>query len=219
MTFIDEEIGKIVDALKKKGIYDNSLICFISDHGDMLGDHNHWRKTYAYEGSSAIPFIVKLPANNEVTKKTGSVIEEPVEIRDVLPTFLEAANITIPQEMDGLPVQKLMTGKENEWRKYIDLEHATCYSNDNYWCALTDGKIKYIWFFNTAKEQLFDLEKDPQEVLNLVNNKKYKKQLENLRAEMVNHLSVRGDEWVKDGNLVQREKALLYSPNYPKKNK
>ena len=78
VTFIDEEIGKIVDALKKKGIYDNSLICFISDHGDMLGDHNHWRKTYAYEGSSAIPFIVKLPANNEVTKKTGSVIEEPV---------------------------------------------------------------------------------------------------------------------------------------------
>ena len=57
VTFIDEEIGKVIKTLKEKGIYDNALICYISDHGDMLGDHHHWRKTYPYEGSVHIPYI------------------------------------------------------------------------------------------------------------------------------------------------------------------
>jgi len=58
ITFIDEMVGEIIQALKEKGMYENSIICFTSDHGDMLGDHHHWRKTYAYEGSSNIPFIL-----------------------------------------------------------------------------------------------------------------------------------------------------------------
>lgn len=59
VTFIDEEIGKVIKTLKEKGIYDNALICYISDHGDMLGDHYHWRKTYPYQGSVHVPYIVK----------------------------------------------------------------------------------------------------------------------------------------------------------------
>lgn len=62
VTFIDEQIGLILRALRARGMYDDALICFVSDHGDMMGDHHHWRKTYAYEGSAHIPFIVKFPA-------------------------------------------------------------------------------------------------------------------------------------------------------------
>ena len=98
------------------------------------------------------------------------------------------------------------------------MEHATCYSDHNYWCALTDGKIKYIWFVHTGEEQLFDLVKDPKETKDVSKERKYRKQLEELREALVNHLSERGEEWVKDGKLVTREKTLLYSPNYPKKN-
>ena len=57
VTFIDEEIGKVIKTLKEKGIYDNALICYISDHGDMLGDHYHWRKTYPYQGSVHVPSV------------------------------------------------------------------------------------------------------------------------------------------------------------------
>ena len=88
VTFIDEQVGRIVDELKKKGMYDNALICFVADHGDMLGDHHLWRKTYAYEGSAAIPFIIKLPENMKSSLKPGEKIEAPVELRDLLPTFL-----------------------------------------------------------------------------------------------------------------------------------
>jgi len=80
ITFIDEQIGRIVQALKDKGMYDNALIIFVSDHGDMMGDHYHWRKTYPYEGSVHVPCIAKWPASvGEVAEK----IDNPVELRDV----------------------------------------------------------------------------------------------------------------------------------------
>lgn len=216
ITFVDEQVGRIIETLKKKGMYENTLICFTSDHGDMMGDHHSWRKTYAYEGSTAIPMIVKVPQSMKEVQEKGTIIENPVELRDVLPTFLDMAGKEIPQAMDGDSMLKLIKDKNAAWRRWIDMEHATCYSEANYWCALTDGKIKYIWFIHTGEEQLFDLEKDPQETKNLIGERKYRKQLAELRGAMVEHLSVRGEEWVKDGRLQTRAKAMLYSPNYPK---
>lgn len=216
ITFIDEEIGRIVAALKANGMYDNTLICYTSDHGDMMGDHHHWRKTYPYEGSTHIPYIVKWPETSGITK--GVKVTEPVELRDFLPTFLEAAGSEIPTQMDGASLFKLVDGRKSEWRKYIDMEHATCYSPDNYWCALTDGSIKYVWRFHTGQEELFDLINDPHELTNHIGNKKYKKRVDELRAAMVEHLSERGEEFVKDGKLQVLKRTVLYSPMFPDEN-
>lgn len=214
ITFIDDEIGEIIKLLKEKGMYNNALICFTSDHGDMMGDHYHWRKTYPYEGSAKIPFIVKWPQSLPAIQ-SGSAIEQPVELRDFLPTFIDVAGGTVPEEMDGASLRSLAEGKILGWRKYIDLEHATCYRKENYWCALTDGKIKYVWNFNTGTEQLFDLVKDPGELHECASDKKYSKKLIEMRKAMIDHLTERGDTYVKDGQLVVRAKTLLYSPNYP----
>ena len=216
VTFIDEEIGKVIQALKEQGMYDNSLICYISDHGDMLGDHHHWRKTYPYEGSSHVPYIVKWPSTCNFAK--GTKIETPVELRDLLPTFLEMAGGTVPADMDGQSLLNLMNGNMGKWRKYLDLEHSTCYSDDNYWCALTDGKLKYIWRFHTGEEELFDLSKDPHELKDLSKDKKYKSQLLLMREAMVKHLSERGEEYVKDGKLQVLKRTILYSPLFPDEN-
>lgn len=213
VTFIDEEIGKLIQLLKEKGMYDNALICYVSDHGDMLGDHHHWRKTYPYEGSTHIPYLVKWPSNYHFAK--GEKREQPVELRDLLPTFLEVAGGKVPDDMDGMSLLKLMNGEGAAWRKYIDLEHATCYSADNYWCALTDGRVKYVWRFHTGEEELFDLSKDPHELKNMVGNKAYKKKLNELRQAMVLHLSERGEEFVKDGRLQVLKRTVLYSPLFP----
>ena len=197
-------------------MYDNSLICFVSDHGDMLGDHHLWRKTYAYEGSSAIPYIVKLPKNMPTVLPAGSESDAPVGLQDLLPTFLTVNGQKVPDAIDGMSLQQLWSGESGTWRKYIAMEHNTAYFPENYWCALTDGKIKYVWFFHTGQEQLFDLTKDPQELRDLSTVSRYRKQLAAMRQEMVSYLSERGEEWVKDGQLVVRKKNLLYSPNYPK---
>lgn len=216
VTFVDEEIGKVIQALKEEGMYDDALICYVSDHGDMLGDHYHWRKTYPYEGSSHVPYIVKWPAKYHFEK--GGKVDAPVELRDLLPTFIDVAGGTVPDGMDGQSLVNLMNGNAGKWRKYIDLEHATCYSPDNYWCALTDGKIKYVWRFHTGEEELFDLVNDPHELKNVAKEKKYRAQLALLREEMVKHLSERGEEFVKDGKLQVLKRTVLYSPLFPEKN-
>lgn len=215
ITFIDDQVGQIVKALKEKGMYDDAIICFTADHGDMLGDHHHWRKTYPYEGSTHIPYIVKWPANVRKDLPTGASIEQPVELRDFLPTFIDLAGGAVPPDMDGRSLLPLVQGGSAGWRKYIDLEHATCYSDDNYWCALTDGKIKYIWNFHNGKEQLFDLAADPLEKHDCAADAPYASTLKECHAAMIEHLAERGDSFVKDGELVTRASTLLYSPHYP----
>ena len=216
ITFVDDQIGQIIQTLKDKGMYDNAIICFTSDHGDMLGDHYHWRKTYPYEGSTHVPFIVKWPKGFSKKVPDGAKIEQPVELRDFLPTFIDIAGGTVPPDMDGASLINLVRGNTKSWRKYIDMEHATCYSEDNYWVALTDGKIKYVWNFHNGSEQLFDLAKDKHELHELSKDPAYKKQLLALRQAMVEHLSERGEGFVKDGKLIVQKSTMLYGPNYPK---
>ncbi|MFC2121818.1 arylsulfatase, partial [Bacteroidota bacterium] len=217
ISFIDEQLGEILNALKKKGMYEDALIMFSSDHGDMLGDHHHWRKTYAYQGSANIPFLMKWPSNIKSKVDRGSRMDYPVELRDFLPTFLDAAGKDVPEDMDGKSLLTLVEEKNPEWREYIDMEHSRCYRKENNWCALTDGKMKYIYFFYEGKEQLFDLIKDPGEITDLVEENKSHEDLKLWRKRMVDHLSERGEDFVKDGKLMVRKESMLYSPNYPGK--
>lgn len=217
ITFIDEQIGHIIRTLKEKGMYDNALICYTADHGDMMGDHHLWRKTYPYQGSVQVPYIVKWPQSMECSVPSGSKLEMPVELRDFLPTFIDMAGGQVPPDMDGRSLASLVrTGASAPWRKYLDLEHATCYRPDNYWCALTDGRTKYVWNFHNGEEQLFDLTRDPGEERDLAPISSHANLLKEMRAEMVKHLSERGDNYVKDGRLVTIPKTILLSPNYPK---
>jgi len=216
ISFVDDMVGEIIQTLKDKGIYENSIICFTSDHGDMMGEHYHWRKTYPYQGSTHIPYILKWNGSFKSKVNKGSKLDYPVELRDFLPTFLNAAKSTVPEGIDGKSLLTLLENKNPKWREYIDLEHATTYDKDNYWCALTDGKMKYIWTFSTGSEQLFNLDKDPNEIDDLSAVARERDNLEKWRQRMVEHLQIRGDGFVKDGKLVVRNETMLYSPNFPK---
>ena len=215
VTFIDEQIGRILATLKKRGLYDNTLILFFADHGDMLGDHHLWRKTYAYESSANIPMILRWPKSMAMDQQRGRTLPQPIELRDVLPTFLDAARAPIPSRLDGKSLLDLVRGNTKDWRPYIDLEHSMCYDQDH-WTALTDGRFKYIYFAYDGREQLFDLEKDPNELHNLAGDPASEPVLKEWRSRMVKHLSERGEEFVSGGKLTIRKKRLLYSPNYPK---
>jgi arylsulfatase A-like enzyme len=215
VTFIDEQIGRILATLKKRGLYDNTLILFFADHGDMLGDHHLWRKTYAYESSTNIPMILCWPKGMGMDGQRGRTLPQPTELRDVLPTFLDAARAPIPGHLDGKSLLELVRGNTKSWRPWIDLEHSMCYDQDH-WTALTDGRFKYLYYAYDGKEQLFDLTKDPGELRNLAQEPASEPVLKEWRDRMVEHLSERGEEFVSGGKLTLRKKRLLYSPNYPK---
>jgi len=215
VSFVDEQIGRILKALKDRGLYENTLILFLADHGDMLGDHHLWRKTYAYEGSSHIPMILRWPRTFGLEHRRGSQIAVPVEVRDVLPTLLDAAGALIPDHLDGRSLLELVRNPAAPWREWIDLEHAATYSPQNYWSALADGRWKYIYHAYTGEEQLFNVHEDPGELHDLAKDAGYRRVLRKWRDRLIQHLSERGEPFVAGGKLLIRKKSVLYSPCYP----
>ena len=217
ISFVDEQLGRVLEALKKRGELENTLIIYTSDHGDMMGDHYMWRKCRPYEGSANIPMILRWPENLQLKAKRGQTRSELVELRDVLPTFLDAADMPKPQIMDGVSMLNIL--KNKSWRKILDLEHSQIYEKDNAWVALTDGKYKYIYFTLTGQQQLFDLQKDPMEMNDLTREEQFgtnKNLVKKWRKKMIKHLQIRGETWVKDGDLVIQKKSTHIGENNPK---
>lgn len=213
-TFVDEQIGRILDVLEKRRLLDETLILFLSDHGDMLGDQNLWRKGYGYEQSAHIPMLMRPPSGMGLGS-AGQVISNPVEIRDVLPTFLDAAGAPVPASIEGRSLLHLLRSKGADWREYIDLEHNICYSPENHWNGLTDGRWKYLYHAQNGEEQIFDLVSDPHELKDISGVKAHESELKLWRGRLIAHLEERGDKWVKSGRLVPRPKGMPLSPNFP----
>jgi choline-sulfatase len=215
VSHVDEQIGRVLQALEKRGWLEETLILFIADHGDMTGDQNLWRKSYAYEPSARIPMLMRWP-KGLVSVERNTVSAAPVEIRDVLPTFLDAAHATAPKPLDGVSLLSALR-EPTKWRQFIDLEHDVCYSPANHWNALTNGRTKYIFHARDGEEQLFDLAQDPSELNDLSGDSSQSQTLSEWRLRLVKHLATRGDRFVKNGKLALRPESYLYSPNYPQK--
>jgi arylsulfatase A-like enzyme len=211
-SFLDEQIGRILESLEKRGWLDETLILYTADHGDMTGDHHLWRKSYAYQASARIPMLMRCPAGL-IASVPGQTLAQPVELRDILPTCLDAASAPAKPELDGRSLLSAVRGET--WREYIDLEHDICYSPENHWSALTDGRWKFIFHAFDGREQLFNLEEDPGELHDLAAEPAEEAQLHRWRNRLVEHLAERGERFVKNGKLQLRRERYLYSPNYP----
>ncbi|HIE51921.1 MAG TPA: arylsulfatase [Armatimonadetes bacterium] len=200
-THLDYELGRLMEALARMGVLENTLIIFTSDHGDMMGDHHLHRKTYAYEGSARIPFLVRYPANFDLP--TG-VFEQVVGLQDVMPTILEAAGVPIPDTVTGRSVFDAVRGRE--WREFLHGEHSPCYSLEEAMHYLTDGREKYIWFPATGEEQFFDLLNDREERHDRAKDPAYGVRVTFWRQRLIDLLGRRGDGF-SDGKrlLVRRE--------------
>lgn len=215
ITFIDHQIGRLLYEFKKMDPEqaDNTFIVFTSDHGDMMGDHHHWRKTYAYEGSARVPMIMSYPKSWNLER--GAVYDRVVEMRDVMPTLLDAAGVGVPESVDGCSMLGLARG-ESDWRDWLMGEYTSCYGEEfgmQYGVSTTE---KYIWFHHTGEEQLFDLEKDPGETRDLVGDPAFAGRVELWRKRLAAENETRGDPRSAKGELVVQEmgKALRLSPNY-----
>ena len=212
VTFIDHQIGRLIYELRREApeVWRNTLIVFTCDHGDMLGDHHLWRKTYAYEGSARIAMIIRPPLTWDCPR--GQVRDEVVELRDVMPTFLEAAGVAIPETVDGMSMLGMARGEMARWREYLLGEHDWCYSHEQANYYLTDGRWKYIWFPYLGTEQLFDRGTDPAEEHDLAPGGG--DELERWRGIMTEELAARDCGLVTDGKLrtLGLDEAI-YSPH------
>ena len=201
ISFIDTQIGRLLNWIGRHqpSVIANTMFIFTSDHGDMQGDHHMWRKTYAYEGSARVPFIVVPPPASGNGERR--VAEEVVELRDVMPTCLDAAGVPIPPTVDGQSLLPLTRETPDQWRPYIHGEHCTCYSSEQEMQYVTNGKRKFVWLPRLDVQQFFDLENDPGECRNLVDDPARQDEVEQFRGYLVHELAGRDCGWVEDGQL------------------
>src|ERR1043166_9194660 len=207
ISFVDEQVGRVLAALEKRGDLENTLILFTADHGDVLGDNLLYRKTFSVEGSINIPMIVRWPNQLKLDARRGQVRNDLAELRDGLPAFLEAAGLPCPPAVEGASLLDPLRGKP--WRTMLDLEHASCYAPKDGWVALTDQRYKYVYYTITGVQQLFDLQNDPHELSDLAADSASSRLVKEWRQKMIKHLASRGDKWVRDADLVVQPKAQL----------
>lgn len=208
ITHIDHQIGRFLQVLSEYGERNNTVIMFTSDHGELLGDHNLFRKSLPYEGSAHIPFIVNdLGGHMDLDK--GSVVSEVIELRDIMPSLLDAASTEIPSSVEGESIWKLARANKDSlaspWREYLHGEHVQGIVS-NQW--VTNGEEKYIWYSQTGEEQFFDLIHDPSEQQNLIHNPKLQERIQYWRSALIHELKNREEGYVQDNSLVVGRKPV-----------
>lgn len=199
ITHLDHQIGRLIQALVENKLYDDTIILFVSDHGELLGDHHLFRKSRAYQGSSRVPFLVS--GGGFRPEKPGSVKTDVVELRDVMPTVLEAAGVQIPDSVEGISLWNtaLKESGTPEVREYLHGEH-TLGEASSHWIITRDEK--YIWYSQTGEEQYFWIAEDPEELHNLIGSETAKERVEALRGLLIQELQDREEGFVREGRLV-----------------
>lgn len=207
ITHLDHQIGRLIQTLVENKLYDDTIILFVSDHGELLGDHHLFRKSRAHQGSSRVPFLVS--GGGFRPEKPGSVKTDVVELRDVMPTVLEAAGIQIPDSVEGISLWNtaLKDSGTPEVREYLHGEH-TLGEASSHWIITKDEK--YIWYSQTGEEQYFRIAEDPDELHNLIGSEKAKERVEALRGLLIQELQDREEGFVREGRLVTGCKPIVW---------
>jgi len=172
LTFIDEQLGKILKALDETGQLDNTIIIYSADHGSCLGDHDLIHKGTFYDRSAIVPFIVRYPR-----KVKPSITDAFSSHVDVMPTILSIAGAALPVTIEGKDLKPLFYGKKKSIQDFLILEIRGG-------TGIVTDRWKMSIYPKTGDGELYDLKADPKEIHNLYNKPEYKEMKKNLLAKM-----------------------------------
>jgi arylsulfatase A-like enzyme len=163
VSYVDAQIGKVLDALKESGKEENTIVVLIGDHGWHIGEHNFWGKHNTLDNAIHAPMIIKAPGLP--VKSVG----ELVEFVDLFPTVCELAQIPLPGHLQGNSMVSLINGQNQNWKNivYSEWHGARC---------VTTPKFSYAEWYeekNNGANYLFDHTSDPEENVNVVNRAEY----------------------------------------------
>lgn len=176
---IDDNVGKILDFLRKEELLDNTIVVFTADHGDLCGEHGRLNKGVPYEGSAKIPFVLYYPAK----VPPGTVVDEALSCIDFLPSVLSLMDVETAGKEQGRDASALLMGKKPA--KWDDIAFLRGTGDANWVCAVTDRyKLVYSpkddpWFF--------DLDKDPEELTNRFSDAEYHPIVRQMTAQLIDY--------------------------------
>jgi arylsulfatase A-like enzyme len=182
---VDEGVGRMLDYLDAEGLAENTIVIYASDQGFYLGEHGWFDKRWIFEESVRTPFLVRWPG---VTKPT-TVNRDLVSNLDFAETFLDVAGVPIPEEMQGCSLVPILRGQRPaDWRTsfyYHYYEWPVPHRVRPHYGVVTD-RYKLVRFYGTGEDywELFDREKDPQELRSYYNDPAYAKTRAELEQEL-----------------------------------
>ncbi|MDO4429381.1 MAG: arylsulfatase [Atopobiaceae bacterium] len=198
VTHVDHQVGRLISALKRDGSFNDTIIVFLADHGEMLFDHSLWRKLLPYEGSARIPLFFRV--GTHLAKAPAHRSQSVVELMDVMPTLLDLCGIEAPEGVDGSSLAGDILRAEELERPYVHGEHAFTPEQSHHY--IVTPRDKYVWFSQTGREQYFDLSEDRSEAHDLIDEPTYRERVAQMRAWLVSELEGREEDFVESGHLI-----------------
>ncbi len=185
---VDTAVGEMLQTLEETGQADDTIVVFMSDHGEMLGDHGLYLKgPYFYDCLTRVPLIIRWPGRFKADMKVDSL----VELVDLAPTLLEAAGIAVPAAMQGRSLMPLLTGETTTHRDSVYMEFLDAnafYEPAPMLTGVRTGEWKLTLCENPRSGELYHLETDPDEFTNLWNNPHYKDVQEQMLQLLVSRM-------------------------------
>ena len=185
ISFVDAQVGRLLDQLESSGLDKNTVIVFTSDHGYHMGEHGHWQKQTLFENATRIPLIISAP-NSE---NKGVISMSPVELIDLYPTLMDLTDINTPQHVVGKSLKPLMKNVNASIRGSALTNWRNGYSIKTKRYRLTkwgsNGELGY---------ELYDHKSDMNELINLATNQDYNEVLDSLKLvieQRINEASIK----------------------------
>jgi N-acetylglucosamine-6-sulfatase len=189
MAAVDEGVGMLLDVLERTGQLDNTFILFLGDNGYFFGEHGLGpERRFAYEEGIRAPFIARYPGRI----KAGARVKDLVICQDIAPTLIQLAGGSPGPQIQGRSLLPLLAGKRAGWRKSFLMEYWA--ENAYPWLvgmtykAVRTDRHKYIRWISRSRngelDELYDLDRDPYEVANVINRPAYRTVREKLHREL-----------------------------------
>ena len=178
ISYMDAQVGRVLDALEELGLADNTIIVFTSDHGYLLGQHNKFQKQHMFEEATRVPFIVSIPwMKNQHGKATTHI----TELIDLYPTLAKLAGLKAPNSLHGESMVPLLKNPNSDgWKK--DVAFTISRSGGE---SIRTREWRFTqWGFGADGMELYDLRNDPGEFTNLATKSKYSVQLNKLKKQL-----------------------------------
>lgn len=181
---VDDGVGQVLDYLEANGLAENTIVVYTSDQGFYLGEHGWFDKRFMYEESFRTPILVRYP--KEI--RPGTVVDQLVQNIDFAPTFLDYAGIDIPKDIQGESFRKIAMGQHVPWRDalyYTYYEYPAEHQVKRHYGIRTDRYKLIHYYYDIDEWELYDLEKDPQEMENVYDDPAYR----TVKADMTKRLA------------------------------
>lgn len=175
VTFMDAQVGRMLDALEALQLRDRTIVVFCSDHGFHLGEHDFWQKMSLHEESVRIPLIISTPGG--APGRTEALVEQI----DLYPTLVELAGLTLPKHLQGRSAAPLFADPSREHRDAIYCLRG----KDHLIRTATHAYLRYA----DGAEELYDMSADPQQFTNLTNVSAHAQVREHLQARLRSKLN------------------------------